>query len=69
MRKVGVNCYRIDEEDPDVEFHPTKPEDLNIQIESLSAIKDERDQRAVDKTLANLEQEARKGGNIMPAIM
>ena len=69
MRKVGVNCYRIDEEDPDVEFHPTKPEDLNIQIESLSAIKDERDQRAVDKTLANLEQDARKGVNIMPAIM
>ena len=69
MRKVGVNCYRIDEEDPDVEFHPTKPEDLNMQIESLSAIKDERDQRAVDKTLANLEQDARKGVNIMPAIM
>ena len=69
MRKVGVNCYRINEEDPDVEFHPTKPEDLNMQIESLSAIKDERDQRAVDKTLANLEQDARKGVNIMPAIM
>ena len=69
MRKVGVNCYRIDEEDPDVEFHPTKPEDLNMQIESLSAIKDERDQRAVNKTLANLEQDARKGVNIMPAIM
>ena len=69
VRKVGVNCYRIDEEDPDVEFHPTKPEDLDMQIESLSAIKDERDQRAVNKTLANLEQDARKGVNIMPAIM
>ena len=69
MRKVGVNCYRIDEEDPDVEFHPTKPEDLDMQIESLGAIKDERDQRAVDKTLAKLEQDAKKGVNVMPAIM
>ena len=69
MRKVGVNCYRIDEEDPDVEFHPTKPEDLDMQIESLGAIKDERDQREVDKTLAKLEQDAKKGVNVMPAIM
>ena len=68
-RKVGVNCYRIDEEDPDVEFHPTKPEDLDMQIQSLGAIKDERDQAVVTKALAKLEQDARKGINVMPAIM
>jgi methylmalonyl-CoA mutase N-terminal domain/subunit len=68
-RKVGVNCYRIDEEDPDVEFHPTKPEDLDMQIQSLGAIKDERDQAVVTKALAKLEQDARKGVNVMPAIM
>jgi methylmalonyl-CoA mutase N-terminal domain/subunit len=69
MRKVGVNCYRIDEEDPDVEFHPTKPEDLDLQIKSLGAIKDERDQAQVDKTLAKLEADAKQGVNVMPAIM
>jgi methylmalonyl-CoA mutase N-terminal domain/subunit len=68
-RKVGVNCYRIDEEDPDVEFHPTKPEDLDMQIQSLGAIKDERDQAVVTKALAKLEQDAKKGVNVMPAIM
>ena len=68
-RKVGVNCYRIDEEDPDVEFHPTKPEDFDMQIASLGAIKDERDQASVDKTLAKLEQDAKIGVNVMPAIM
>ena len=68
-RKVGVNCYRIDEEDPDVEFHPTKPEDLDMQINSLGAIKDERDRAAVTKALAKLEQDAKKGVNVMPAIM
>ena len=68
-RKVGVNCYRIDEEDPDVEFHPTKPEDFELQIGSLGAVKDERDQAVVDKTLAKLTEDAAKGVNVMPAIM
>ncbi len=68
-RKVGVNCYRIDEDDPDVEFHPTKPEDLELQIGSLGAVKDERDQAVVDKTLAKLTEDAAKGVNVMPAIM
>ncbi len=68
-RKVGVNCYRVEEEDPDVEFHPTKPEDLDMQVKSLGAIKDERDQAAVDKALAKLEKDAKKGVNVMPAIM
>jgi methylmalonyl-CoA mutase N-terminal domain/subunit len=68
-RKVGVNCYRIDEDDPDVEFHPTKPEDLDMQIESLGAIKNERDEAAVDKRLAKLKEDAEKNVNVMPAIM
>ncbi len=68
-RKVGVNCYRIDEDDPDVEFHPTKPEDLDMQIESLRATKGDRDQAAVDRTLAKLTADAKSGVNVMPAIM
>ena len=68
-KKVGVNCYRIDEADPDVEFHPTKPEDLELQIASLGAIKDERDETAVEATLAKLTDDAAKGVNVMPAIM
>ena len=68
-RKVGVNCYRIDEDDPDVEFHPTKPEDLDMQIESLRATKDDRDEGVVDRTLAKLTADAKSGVNVMPAIM
>ena len=68
-RKVGVNCYRIDEDDPDVEFHPTKPEDLDMQIESLRATKDDRDEGVVDLTLAKLTADAKSGVNVMPAIM
>ena len=40
-----------------------------MQIKSLGAIKDERDQPAVNKTLAKLKQDAKNGVNVMPAIM
>ena len=43
--------------------------DLELQIGSLGAVKDERDQAVVDKTLAKLTEDAAKGVNVMPAIM
>ncbi len=69
LRKVGVNCYRIDEDKPDVEFHPTDPGDLKLQIESLGKVKAERDGARVTETLARLEADARAQRNVMPAIM
>lgn len=69
IRKVGVNCYRIDEEDPNVEFHDMNPEDLKMQHESLARIRTERDNEAVTRALGRLRADATSGANVMPAIM
>ncbi|MHA1568865.1 MAG: methylmalonyl-CoA mutase family protein, partial [Alphaproteobacteria bacterium] len=70
FRKVGVNCYREDEEEnAEVAFHPFKEEDHRLQIESLARIRAERDDGNVESTLAALEKAARDGENVMPAIM
>ncbi len=69
FRKVGVNCYRVDEEKPDVEFHPTKTEDLKLQIDSLAKIKATRDNAAVARALDRLRADAKANANTMPAIM
>lgn len=67
--KVGVNCYRIEEEARKVEYHPYKPEDAEQQIKSLNAVKAERNQAEVDRTLARVKANAEEGVNVMPAIM
>jgi methylmalonyl-CoA mutase, N-terminal domain len=69
VRKVGVNCYRIDEDDPNVEFHPTKKEDFDLQVASLERIRESRDNDAVARSLARIEEDARAARNVMPAIM
>ena len=71
FRKVGVNCYREDEEEENAEvaFHPFKEEDHRLQIDSLAKIRAERDGARVKSTLAALEKAARDGENVMPAIM
>ena len=69
VRKVGVNCYRIEEDEPDVEMHPTKPEDLALQLASLKAAKAERSEAEVARTLDRLRADASAGANTMPAIM
>jgi methylmalonyl-CoA mutase N-terminal domain/subunit len=69
FRKVGVNCYRIEEEDPKVEMHPFKPEDTEAQIRRLHEVKASRDGRAVAAALNKIEAAARNGSNTMPAIV
>ncbi len=69
FRKVGVNCYRVDEDNPDVEFHPSKQEDLDLQLASLRKVKDERNNAEVERTLKALREAAKAGDNVMPAIM
>lgn len=68
-RKVGVNCYRVDEENPDVEFHPSKQEDLDMQMASLKAVREDRDQADVERALNHIRDNAKSGNNVMPAIM
>ena len=68
-RKVGVNCYEIEEDEPEVEMHPYKKEDTDRQVARLNDVKASRDQAAVDKALADLKAAADGDANTMPAIM
>jgi methylmalonyl-CoA mutase N-terminal domain/subunit len=69
IRKVGVNCYRTEEEEPDIEFHPFKEEDARRQIDRLNRVRAERDAQKVDQALARVSEDAKAGVNVMPAVV
>ncbi len=73
FRKVGVNCFRISEEEDEeaksVEMHPYKIEDVDKQMNRLAQVKSERDNKAVENALADLKKAAQSNENTMPAIM
>ena len=69
IRKVGVNCYRIEEETREPESHAYDEAAAQTQIAGLNRIRAERDQRAVDTALQRVGADARSGSNVMPAIM
>ncbi|MUV85560.1 methylmalonyl-CoA mutase [Natronomonas sp. CBA1123] len=65
---VGVNEYTIDEEaDPDI--LKIDPETRNRQLERLKAVKDERDDAAVEEMLEELSEAIDNGENVMPYII
>jgi methylmalonyl-CoA mutase, N-terminal domain len=68
--KVGVNCYRNEQEDEHpVEFHPYNEEDAQVQIDGLKRIRAERDAAQVTTALARLRTDAQEGRNVMPALV
>jgi methylmalonyl-CoA mutase, N-terminal domain len=69
FRKVGVNCFEIEQEDHAVEMHPYKREDADRQVARLKTVKAERDNAAVAAALADLRKAAEGSDNMMPAIM
>ena len=69
FRKVGVNCYEVEEEEQAVEMHPYKQADADAQVHRLAEIKKTRDAKAVDEALADLKACAEGNENTMPAIM
>ena len=70
FRKVGVNCYRNEqEEEHAVEFHPYNEDDARVQIDSLKRIRADRDNKAVDAALTRLRKDAAAGTNVMPALV
>ncbi len=69
FRKVGVNCYQVEEERPEVEMHDYKPEDAEAQVARLARIKAERDNAAVETALANLRKAAEGSDNLMPYLV
>jgi methylmalonyl-CoA mutase N-terminal domain/subunit len=70
FRKVGVNCYRVDEtEEREVAFHPYREEDARMQVEGLKRVRAERDGARVGPALARVRADAGAGRNAMPAIV
>ncbi|NOZ43367.1 MAG: methylmalonyl-CoA mutase [Alphaproteobacteria bacterium] len=67
--KVGVNCYQIKEEENEVEFHDYNIRDAEQQVENLNAVKAERSQAEVERTLTQVKADAEAGNNVMPAIV
>jgi len=68
--KVGVNKYTEGVEDqPDVELHAYDESWAVQQIDGLRELRRVRDNRAVSRTLNDLEQGARSGRNVMPFLV
>ena len=69
FRKVGVNCYRIDEDEHDVALHPYHQEGARTQVAALDRIRSGRDNVAVRAALTQVSADAGAGVNLMPAIV
>jgi len=69
FRKVGINCYRSEEEQPNVEFHPYNEADAEAQIARLKGVRAKRDAGQAKKALARVRADAQAGTNVMPAIV
>jgi methylmalonyl-CoA mutase N-terminal domain/subunit len=68
--KVGVNCYRNEQEDDHpVEFHAYNEQDAQVQIDALNRIRAERDNTVVDAALSRLRADAAASRNVMPALV
>ncbi len=69
IRKVGVNCYTQEEEEPEVAFHPFREEEAAEQVRRLGQVRSERDGQAVAQALEKVRAAARAGENVMPAAI
>ncbi len=69
IRKVGVNCFQVEEETPDVEFHPFRDEDRDKQVRRLERVRSERDGTRAERALGKLLDTAKAGDNVMPAVI
>ena len=69
VRKVGVNCYRLDEEEQPIEFHAFMQEDCAEQVRRLGCVRAERDVPAVIRALQRVVADAKDEKNVMPALI
>lgn len=68
FRKVGLNIH-TGAEAHEVELHEYNWASAERQIEALKRLRRERSEAEVKRTLTALEQTARKGENVMPALV
>ena len=69
LRKVGVNCYRVDEAPPEVELHPYDEAGAREQVARLAEVRRNRDAAAVARALDAVRRAAAEGSNTLPAIV
>ena len=70
LRKVGVNCYRLEEEEQaPVEFHPFKEQDCAQQVARLKQIRAERNRDQATRAVRDVRAAATAGQNIMPPLI
>jgi methylmalonyl-CoA mutase N-terminal domain/subunit len=65
---VGVNKFKVKEEERDLEVYKTDPETINRQLQRLKAVKENRDQQKVENALQQLESAAGRGDNLIPYL-
>jgi methylmalonyl-CoA mutase, N-terminal domain len=68
LLKVGVNIYK-EGESMDVELHEYNWDSAVGQIENLRAVRRERSEKDVARTLKELESATRDGKNVMPYLV
>jgi len=69
FKKVGVNCYQEEEEDPNIKFHPFNEDDCKHQIDRLNDTRETRDADKVEAALNKLTEDAKAGKNVMYALV
>ncbi|MCX5819930.1 MAG: methylmalonyl-CoA mutase family protein [Deltaproteobacteria bacterium] len=65
---VGVNKFKVKEEERDLEVYKSDPETINHQLQRLKAVKENRDQGKVESALEQLESAAGRGDNLIPYL-
>jgi len=65
---VGVNRFRVAEEERDLEIYKTDPETRDRQLERLRAVKQSRDGAKTEEALRRLGAAAVRGENIVPYL-
>ena len=69
IKKVGANCYRVEEDEPSVELHPHRPSELARARQRLAKLRRERSGERVETELGRVRAAASSGENVMPAVM
>ncbi|MCK5548186.1 MAG: methylmalonyl-CoA mutase, partial [Thermoplasmata archaeon] len=69
VAKVGVNRYRTDEEEREIEFHRYSSEDAQSQVQRLNEVKRNRDDAKVKEKLERLKDATGTNENLMPYIV
>ena len=65
---VGVNAFKASEE-PKIQLYRPNPEVERLQVARVQALRSRRDNAAVQATLAELEQVARRGDNTIDSLV